>query len=647
MGYIRLIGLCAGSFALLLALTSCSSNQDTPNDPDSPSVPIADYKALVVGEADSPFLTVLGKEIKFEQDNASAGVSDYDLVIFDGDAHAPGELVGHKRLAEAVDAGVWVMIADASQDHKRQVVLPHLGLAGQTATPAVLFRKNVDAMMPTFDVMEMPPLTAEEMTAQQEPCCTLAQSHQYTAFVGRMKAKLKVGSCAAPLDIQAGIIYATWCYNRSVDTATSGVQVNNRQINEGNKVNGKVVQMQTGLNDANYSFTLLLNNADVVTGDSQTLHVEVAGQMTPTTTTWPSGSGSDTGKPYFLGDWWAKKYDDSSFLGAGRQASLEITMGPTTEGVLQSAANFAPQTPNNTETVSYSSSTTFSISATLNAALVPLPTGGSGGGGGGSITGTYSTTSTNTRSYSVPDWTWVADLSGQDTYSWRFDSHKPEVGSYVKGKEWSAGWAIGDYNELNENLMAYSASAIWTTDDVSSETVDFEVDASQYTADVYAEAIAIALDGVLADFREASASDSVSIDLGTIIPVTLDSKSLTFADSQGTPVTQQNPVKAGEDVTATVRLSGAAPFAYNISADADSTNDNATITESPVGIAQGDTNKTFIIETNDNALRVWPDCGGPYYAGKLWHRSIKSALDSFKSAELIALVGSAGRYGFC
>jgi hypothetical protein len=607
--------VCSSVLGLLLSLTliACSGNPETPNIPGAPNEPTTQFTALIIGRASSPFLNTLGKKVSFEQEAESSKVTDHDLIIFDGDTHSPASLVDHERLAQALDAGVWVLIADATVDHKRQVMLPRLGFAGQSATQAVLFRKVPNAAMPAFAIIEMSNLAEAGMTTLQAGCCTTAQIHHQAAFADRVVAKLEAGSCSAPLNIQEGIIYATWCYGISGQTATTGVQAGSRKINEGDTIDGKVVQMQTGLNDANYSFTLLLNNADVVTGDSQTLHVEVDGQMTPTTTRWPSGSGSDTGQPYFLGDWWSKKYDDASLLSAGRQSSLDISLGPVTEGILQSAANFAPQTPNNTETASYSSSTTFSISATLNAALVPLPGGGSGGGGGGSVTGTYSTTSTNTRSYSVPDWTGVADLAGQNTYNWRFDSHNPEVGPYEKGKDWIL-WGFEDYNQLNENLMAYSASAVWTTNDISSETVGFVVGATQYTVDVYTDVVGLA-ESKLERYNMLSTSDKVSLDLGTIIPVTLESKSLTFTDQQGTAITQENPVTAGEDVTATVQLSGPAPFAYNISAAASSRNDNATITQSPVGVVRGDTKTTFTIETNDNALEFGQTVAVPITLG--------------------------------
>ena len=594
----------------LFVLAACS---DAPTDnPDTPSPPAeTQLTALVVGDADSPFLDVLTERTRMVQDDGSQKVVDHDLIIFDGDTHTPAALAEHPRLAEAMNEGTWVLMADASSAHKREGTLPHVGFATQADTGAYLFR-SVPNDMPVFDILELPPLAANESqdAALSDEIKAEMQERQYRKFVERVVAKVgngtttqQAGGCASPLNITAGIIYATWCYGSPNDWDISSVSYNGDVlVTAGDTIRGNTVESQAGQNDGNFIFTLLLDNEDVVTGNSQTLHVAVDGQMTPTTTTWPAGIFElYNGLPYFLGEWVLLKEPFLDFTGYV-QTKLELEMGPddSSAGVLQPAAIFAPQTPNNAQTDTYSSSTTFSIGATLNAGAVPT-----GPTGGGVISATYMTTSTNTQSNVVNDWTWTAGLSGDNSYDWIFSSQNPPVGSSTLNATWDDGWADqqvvnGTLNQLNQSLMQYSAEAVWTTEALSSDTVQFDFGSTQHAVLLRASE---AYGGPsFADEVEQSVSGTASIDLSFVNPVTLVENSLTFTDAAGNLINQDNPVSAGETVTATVNLSGEAPFSYTITSTATSENDNAVVTESPVRITKGDSSKTFTLETNANGL---------------------------------------------
>ncbi len=595
---------------ILIGLAACSNpTSDTPNTPNPPAD--TQLTALVVGEADSPFLDVLTERTRMVQDDGSQKVADHDLIIFDGDTHTPVALAEHPRLAEAVDTGVWVLVADASEAHKREGTLPHVGFATQADTDAYLFR-SVPNDMPVFDILELPPLAANEAqdAALSDELKAEMKERQYRKFVEHVITKIggetttqQAGGCASPLNIQAGIIYATWCYGSPNDWDISSVSFNGDVlVTAGDTITGNTVDPQAGQNDGNFIFTLLLDNGDVVTGNSQTLHVAVNGQMTPTTSNWPAGIFNDyNGLPYFIGQWVMLEepfLDMTGYL----QTKLELEMGPddSSAGVLQPAAIFAPQTPNNAQTDTYSSSTSFSIGATLNAGAVPT-----GPTGGGVISATYMTTSTNTQSNVVNDWTWTAGLAGDNNYDWEFSSQNPPVGPSALNATWDDGWidqqvVNGKLNQLNQSLMQYSAEAVWTTEALSSDTVQFDYGSTQHVVLLYS----LGEEARFADEDTLPVSGTASIDLSVVNPVTLVQESLTFTDSAGNLISQDNPVSAGETVTATVNLSGAAPFSYTITSTATSTNNNAVVTESPVRIAKGDSSKTFTLETNANGLET-------------------------------------------
>lgn len=588
---------------ILAGLAACSDS--TPNTSNTPDAPPAEPQvtALVVGDAASPFLDILSERMNTAQDDGSQKVADYDLVILDGDTHTPAALAEQPRINEALEQNKWVLVVDATEAHKQEGAAQQLGFGTQGDTDAYLFQSVPDTDMPVFDVMEMPPLLETKLGDKplSDDVIVRFRDNQHRKFTDRVMTKLGSGTtpqqttgCAPPLNIKAGILFTTWCYgfpnDWEIGSVSDSFNGNGREIDAGDTIAGNVVQTQQGQNDASFIFTLFLNNADVVTGNSQTLHVAANGQSTATTTTWPAGIADYlTGTPYLMGGWLGVNADDDVL--AYPQAKLELTMEPESD-VLTPAAIYAPQTPNNAQTDSYSSSTTFSIGATLNAGIVP-----DGGTGGGSVSGTYSTTSTNTTSRTITDWSWLTDPSGTSGYKWTFFSQSPYAGESTAGSEWDPDW-FGNRNELNINLMQFSAEAVWTTSGVSEDTVSFFVESRQRLPALSN----VLFTPLLLYNTDQLVGQTASIDLGTVIPVTLEPESLIFKDASGNTITESNPIKAGENVTATVDLSGPSPFSYTITSTASSTYDNAVITESPVRVTKGDSSKSFTIETNANSL---------------------------------------------
>lgn len=99
--------LAPAALFLSVALMACNQQGTTPP-------PAGSVKALVLGQVQSPYFDALKPNLNLVQPTGSPQVDDYDLVVFDGDAHAPQTPQDHALITEALRSGKWVLGLDVS-----------------------------------------------------------------------------------------------------------------------------------------------------------------------------------------------------------------------------------------------------------------------------------------------------------------------------------------------------------------------------------------------------------------------------------------------------------------------------------------------------------------------------------------------------
>lgn len=554
---------------LFLVLSAClaACNQSSQGDsaPGASPPTSQEGKALVIGETQSPLMTSLEEIFAMTQADGSQDVSEFDAIILDGDAHTSAAIREHTLVQSALRLGKWVIALDVTTEHKRGGLGDLVHAASDGKSHAYALRVGQDALgKHQTEVVELPAEVEVEGAEAQATVATMyagddlnppSLSFFTDAFAARVKAP-RLRTQQASDDIPAGLIYTTFYYSQIVPWV-----VGNAGRKDGTQ--------ETGY-QANYTFTVFLNNKNNPQGDFQYVLVDADLSANPT-----RGTGNFLNMYARSGtDWAVKTYDEMAWFQDRAIVEVEPYEDPAyphTQGWISVATS--PETANNVSSVT--SSVNFSIG--YNQAQ----------GGFGSFG--YS----KAVSHSLTDWRMTNE--GSDTKArWNYRTATPVDADITYNSCAQPFFDDGCYmsrapNDLSMNTLQLHTQAVWRTPATVDNWVGFTALSEHHMADLYcAKNLGFGCDVNAGRTMLARAVNRFGINLGAVVPVPI--ASMTFSP---------NPVTAGQGVTGTVTLQR--PAQVDTPIQLQSNSQNATVLPN-VTVEQGETSATFQIQTNANNL---------------------------------------------
>jgi hypothetical protein len=559
------------TFVLLLALSvvlvACNQdNQGNDASSDSPT-PSQEGTALVIGETQSPLMSSLEKIFVTTQADGSQDLSDFDAIILDGDVHTPNAINEHALIQNALRLGKWVIALDVVAEHKRDGLGALVHAASDGKSHAYAVRISQDALgKHQAEVVELPATVQMEGSADAEVSevhalrgaaeLNSADLSFFTdAFAARVEAPV-LRTLQASDDLPAGLIYTTFYYSQIVPWI-----VGNAGRKDGTQDTGY---------QANYTFTVFLNNKNNPQGDFQYVLVDADLSANPT-----RGTGNFLNMYARSGtDWAVKTYDEMAWFQDRAIVEVEPYEDPAypyTQGWISVATS--PETANNVSTVT--SSVNFSIG--YNQAQ----------GGFGSFG--YS----KAVSHTLTDWR-MTNESSDVKARWNYRTATPVDADITYNSCAQPFFDDGCYmsrapNDLSMNTLQLHTQAVWRTPATVNNWVGFTALSEHHMADLYcAKNLGFGCDVNAGRTMFARAVNRFGLNLGAVVPIPI--ASLTF-----TP----NPVVAGQSVTGKVALQS--PAQVDTPIQLQSNSQNATVLPTVI-VRQGETSATFQVKTNANNL---------------------------------------------
>ncbi len=520
--------------------------------------------ALVYGAVQSPVFDELKHRARMVQHDGTQRPQDYDLVIFDGDAHDAGAVQRDPLIAQALASGVWVLGLDLSTAHKRDGLGALLDFSSGGASPGYFVRTEHDRNgREVVTVLEYPKVGVTVYHSGGVPGALQAPQHTAStasgptpaataAFVDRVLEKVAGGPTTVRAQqvggpqFPAGLLYKTFIHDKPLLLTSPGPHQN-----------ANPAPTQTGTYTLTATTSVFLDNRNEPQGNFQYVLTELDGEANPTNGSNVFANMNYDEKAYFQDRYlmrvWPK--DDALFLPVGT----------------------APETANNVTQVT--SNVGFTIGFTQ-AGEAPSP--------GASFS--YS----NAQTRNITDWK-VTNESAGNRAGWYYRSENPwSVDDWYNQVDPYNGFYWTSYpaqpNDLALNQLQVHAQAVWRTQNVLNSWVEFDTHREYQLIDLYCSRDFgyVCIGRRQADWADGSDDDSFQINLGAVVPVPI--QSLTF---------NPNPVKAGQPATGTVTLTR--PAQTDTVIQLSSNNPNATVLPT-VTVKQGQTTATFQILTSANGL---------------------------------------------
>lgn len=553
-----------GALLLLMLLAACNMAGDTQprpaqSDEDGPSG--AGLQALVLGTVDSPIIDELGDKVVIVPYDGSQNGSDYELVIFDGDANTAETIRDHEVIRQALHAHRWVLGVDVAANHKQDALGQYAHFATKNKSTGYLVRlvqdSNGHAGTHVLEFSSEGKLfgdVAPSVTSQTvEPEDVAAGAAKFIdSMMGELSGKgvqtQQVGD--APPVIPSDVVYYPIYFRKVFPWQAGGAQKDN--------TNGR----QNVYYELNYNFEIFLDNKTDPQGDFQWISVRIDGEANPT-----AGTGNFVNMADDEKAWW--------------QDRLKFSVGPQSQykDIITSYGS-SPETENGRSTVT--SGVDFTVGLNKE-------------GPSGEFGYHYE------QERDITDWKIGNNSSGNymewDYRSSRLDADQ-DYGCANPYNNWVTNGFHGascyptDPSELSKNTLSVHAQAVWKTDKVLSEWVPFDVHSEQHVADTYCERDLGLICGShpLAKSKRGGVAqdDTFSINMAAVVPIPIDS--IAFS---------QNPAPAGQQVAGTITLKSAAQT--NITVQLSSDSNNASV-KPTVTIPKGQTSADFQVLTNANGL---------------------------------------------
>lgn len=509
--------------SLIGLLIGCAQN--TPALPDQP--PSDAPAALVYGMANSPVYEALKSRVKMTVSDGSQKVTDFDLVILDGDGFSGQQLSNDGLVREALQKGVWVLGLDATEEDKDGIG-EMLHASSQGDVNAYLVRQAASAEgRPGSRLIDFvkPDRRAEDV----------AQS--VIAYVAEQ--------AVAPQQTNIPARALTYLVHHTSDYSGLLPNVNAPAFNGWGCGDGQgaCASPQTATWSVDHYVTVLLDASSSPFGDFQHVAIETDGRADPGSlaiNNIDSCSPSDNCEIA----WIQTRFDASHTVAAGSTPSKTFTLEQT-----------RPTTANNTESVT----TTSSFSVGFNKS--------------DGVYGSYTYDKSDTKT--ITDWE-VNDVSNSAA-QWQYASNTVYNGMITDGfdsEPWNyylEGVAPKPPNDLSVDNLEYNVKSTWINNAVSTDTVNIGGTDSAWYTDAFAAdnnnyvgidtgnddedctALSCHCIGTCQVHQYMARHNDVqpwglAVDMSAVIPV--PTKSLTFSP---------NPATAGQNVIGTLTLSAPTP----------------------------------------------------------------------------------------
>jgi hypothetical protein len=575
---------------LALMLAGCSQPLKT-----SPNLPEDFVKALVHGPVQSVFLEPLNDSFEMTVYDGSQDLEDFDLILLDGHHHAPAELRDDALVQKALGTGMWVLLVDATAEHKKDGLGDALLFASDKSSAYAAHVGQDPHGRPWVQIVDYP-TTAEVGTA---PGATISSAFQAqssdsqgldvyaaSAFADALLDRITTPTqpevrALADTPIPPDLVYAQISYTVPVSWTIQG---NAADFNKQRAAN----RLQRPNFTADYTFTVFLNNHDDPHGDYQRVLVDASVQASP-------------------------KARNEDFLAARVKSSADWTVDWEEWGWFQthwrhSISTGALAVPNALLRLLQTSPETENGETELTTG-VEFSIGFKGSKPDGDFT--YSSETTR----NIKDWK-VTNESANNVATWYYRTQYPldndVEGTCMDGRPCKADWTFGteycgqeiyrmcyirmDPNDLSIDTLSLTTLAAYRTEnpDGSPKLVDgwadFTVSSEHGMIDLFCYddfgfGCAVPLDNE----AKYQSQNTYHIDLGAVIPLPVTS--LTFSP---------DPVAGGTNVTGTVTLSEPARFHTTVLLSSNM-EVNAPV-PSEVVFKPGESSKAFSVVTTPNGI---------------------------------------------
>lgn len=399
------------------------------SDPETVTVKVERLKILIDRQVLGQIFEKISHHATVDKFDGSQCAADYHVVILDGNAHTPQELVNNRLLREALAEGKWVLVLNVKDDHKTVGVSSHLGINTEGESNAYLFRRFLDGNTPVFRIFELP---RHYMLENEDPDFFSMQAGLLLKEIRESWGVRSLRSVqATPTDtsIPDNLINCRWDYSYPVPWKK---EYSGRQdLSKG--------RIQKGSYNINYTFTLLLDNSNQPLGNRQYLVLQIDAESNP----------NIAGSTFVATQSDMDKHNEYAWF------QDKLTMDIKPEDSFWEWVENKPTSPNYETT--YSTSVTFSI-------------GYSGGPSGG-----FSFTAGD--SYTLTDWGITGGASSGTYASWTLHSTNPPEhdGDYLP---WDKNWHNLGGKPIRPNAMSMGQTqlhtiAVWKTNAVINQVATF------------------------------------------------------------------------------------------------------------------------------------------------------------------------------